>query len=288
MAVLPLQAAAVTLVDNNFFASDGARLHVLEAGAVKPGQPVVIFLPGWSIPASIWSVQLQSLAATHKVIALDPRGQGDSEITRGGYSTEQRAQDLREFVGLHESVVLVTWSLGSLEALQCLYAYGTGNIRGLVIVDSSVGESSLPVAIVQPEPPQPTRPPRRGSFTEDLKRDRFGALDDFMRAIFRTPQPEQSIVALRDAALRMPLEGSLSIFPGSRIPRERWREAARSFAHPLLYVVTPQYAGQAASLKQNRPATEVEIFEKAGHALFVDEPDRFSAVLDSFLARNGL
>jgi len=286
---LPLHAAPVTLQSNSFFNSDGVRLHLLEAGQVKPGQPVVIFVPGWSIPASIWAKQLEALAATHKVIAFDPRGQGDSEIPRNGYTTEQRAQDLHEFVALFESVVLVTWSLGSLEALQAMHDYGDANLRALVIVDSSVGEQSVPVMLQDPPPPDPPRPPGpQLSFTQELRMDRVKALDDFMHDIFKTPQPAETLLAYRESALRMPLEASLSIFPGSRIPREQWRRTVMAFAKPLLYVVTPQFAGQAVSLKEHRPGTRIEVFERAGHALFVDEPERFSALLADFLRSNGL
>jgi microsomal epoxide hydrolase len=49
-----------------------------------------------------------------------------------------------------------------------------------------------------------------------------------------------------------------------------------------LYVVTPQYAEQAANLQKNRPGTEVEIFRNAGHALFVDEPERFNELIIKF------
>ena len=185
--------------------------------------------------------------------------------------------------------MLVTWSLGSLEALQMLGKYGEENVRGLVIVDSSVGEQSVPVVLQNPPPPEPPRPPGpQLSFTEELRRDRVKALDDFMRAIFKTPQPADTLLAYRNSALRMPLEASLSIFPGNRISREWWRSTVMSFRKPLLYVVTPQFAGQAVSLKTNRPATQIEIFEQAGHALFVDEPERFSALLGDFLRRNGL
>ena len=288
-AALPSHAASVNLQTNSFFNSEGIRLNVLEGGQAKPGQPVVVFVPGWSIPASIWVKQLEALGATHKVVALDPRGQGDSEIPGGGYTTEQRAQDLQEFVRLFESVVLVTWSLGSLEALQAVHRYGDANVRGLVIVDSSVGEQSVPVVLQNLPPPEPPRPPGpQLSFTEELRLDRVKALDDFMRAIFRTPQPAQTLLAYRNSALRMPLEASLSIFPGNRIPRERWRSTVLGFAKPLLYVVSAQYAGQAVSLKANRPSTQIEVFEQAGHALFVDEPERFAALLAGFLSRNGL
>jgi pimeloyl-ACP methyl ester carboxylesterase len=52
----------------------------------------------------------------------------------------------------------------------------------------------------------------------------------------------------------------------------------------LLYVVTPQFAEQAANLKRHRPGTRIEVFAEAGHTLFVDEPQRFNALLENFLA----
>ena len=270
----------VNLRSTNFTTTDGASLHVLEAGQGRPGQPVIAFVPGWSMPASIWRRQLEALSATHRVVALDPRGQGGSEIAPGGYTTERRAEDIHEFVARYAPVVLVTWSLGSLEALQYVHAHGESALSALVIVDSSVGEGPAP-------PPHAAGAGaiREDGFQAELRRDRAGVLEAFVRSMFRTPQPEADIVALRDGALRMPLEASLSLFPGERIARERWRTVAQRIEKPMLYAVTPQFAVQAASLKQNRPATQVEVFEAAGHALFVDEHARFSAMLVEFIAQ---
>lgn len=280
-----LHAAPATFQSSSLVTSDGVRLHVIEAGQGKPGQPVIAFVPGWSMPASIWAKQIEALSATHKVVALDPRGQGESEIPTGGYTTERRAEDLHDLVSRYRPVVLVTWSLGSLEALQYVHKRGESNLRALVIVDSSVGETSA--ALSAPSPPKPSPAPRL-SFQDELRLDRPKAVEAFLRAIFRTPQPDQTIATLRDAALRMPLEASLSIFPGNRIPRERWRATVNAFRNPLLYAVTPQFAAQARRLKAKRPATRVEIFETAGHALFIDEPERFKAVLIDFLRSNNL
>jgi non-heme chloroperoxidase len=291
-AALSLHAEPVNLVHTSLITSDGVRLHVIEAGAPRPGQPVVLFVPGWSMPASIWMPQLEALSRTHRVAAIDPRGQGDSEVPRNGYTTERRAQDLHELVYQYESVVLVTWSLGSLEALQYLRTWGDSKIAGLVIVDSSVGEASAPVVLpnAPPEPATEPRPPKgpQLSFTQELRQDREKAIANFVKDIFKRPQAPEFLMALRNSALRMPLEASLSIFPGNRIARERWRAAVMGYPKPLLYVVTPQFAGQAFSLKKNRPATQVEVFETAGHALFVDEPERFNLLLADFLERNGL
>jgi len=254
-----------------FVTSDGVRLHVLEAcpqGAAIRRSPVIAFVPGWSMPAAIWRGQMLELGAAHCVAALDPRGQGTSEVSSSGYTIGRRAEDLHEFVSRYSRVVLVAWSLAALEALEYVDRHGHAALDGLVLVDSTVGED--------PETPSGT------GFVDALRRDRRATMEDFVQGIFRSPRPAPEIAALTDAALRMPLEASLSLFPRA-IPRERWRAIVTNFPKPLLYVVSARFADQAQSLLQHRPATRVAIFEEAGHALFVDEADRFNAVLGQFV-----
>jgi len=272
------------LSSNTFLTSDGVRLNVLEGGPVsrvgdregRRNDPVIAFVPGWGMPARIWRSQLAALSARHRVAALDPRGQGESELPSGGFNIERRGEDIREFVARYPRVVLVAWSLGALEALHVISRHGAGSVEALVIVDSSVGEGH----------PQVPPPPGTG-FTDELRRDRNATVEMFVRAIFRQPVPEAELLALRDGALRMPLEASLSLFP-SAVPRAHWRRAVHAFRRPLLYVVTPRFASQAVALRKNRPGTRIEVFREAGHALFVDEPERFNRVLSAFLAANGL
>jgi microsomal epoxide hydrolase len=253
---------------SSFVTTDGVRLGVLEAGP-REGAPVIAFVPGWSMPAEIWRGQLEVLAARHRVAALDPRGQGRSEIARSGYTVERRAADIGEFVSRYPKVVLVGWSLGALESLHYVYTHGEARLTGLVLVDSSVGEPPVP---------------RASGFLDRLKRDRVPTVAEFVRAMFRTAPPEDDLAALTDAALRLPPEASLALL-SYPLPREHWRAAAHAVRIPLLYVVTPQFAAQAQNLKRNRPGTEVAVFDRAGHALFVDEPERFNALLADFVGR---
>ena len=261
------------IASTSFVTSDGVRLHVLEAHphgreAARAAEPVIAFVPGWSMPADIWRAQLEVLGSEYCVAALDPRGQGRSDLPAHGYTIARRARDVGEYIARYPGVVLVGWSLGALEALEYLHLHGPAGIEALVLVDASVGEDPAP--------------PSAGRFVEALRRDRRAALDDFIRASFHTPQPEASIAALIEGALRLSLEESLSLFPRTT-PREHWRSIARAFPRPLLYSVTTRYAEQAQSLQRNRPGTRVELFEQAGHALFVDEPDRFNAALARFV-----
>lgn len=252
----------------SFVTSDGVRLNVLETGR-SAGTPVIALVPGWCMPAAIWRHQLAGLGTHHRVAALDPRGQGDSEVAPRGYDAERRAADIAEFLTPYPRVVLVGWSLGALESLQYVHAHGEARVAGLVLVDSTVGE-----------PPAPTA----GAFKESLRGNRRRALNEFVRAIFRTPRPQAELDALVEGALRLRLDDSVALlsYPQSA---DHWRAAAHALRAPLLYVVTPRFAAQAASLQRHRPATEVAVFERAGHALFVDEPDRFNALLHAFAAR---
>ncbi|MDH3435466.1 MAG: alpha/beta hydrolase [Betaproteobacteria bacterium] len=265
---------SVEIHSATFVTSDGVRLRVMEAGpcgsdsAVAATIPVMAFVPGWSMPADIWQPQLAALGASHRVAALDPRGQGESEIPARGFDIERRATDVREFVARYERVVLVGWSLGALEALQCVHRYGDAGLEALVLVDSSVGEDPPPLPAAQ--------------FIEALQRNRRATIEVFVREMFSSPRTTLELDALADAALRMPLEASLALFPRG-MPREHWRGIVRAFGKPLLYVVTEQLAAQAQNLLRNRPGTRVEVFETAGHALFVDEADRFNRLLVAFV-----
>jgi len=249
-----------------FRTSDGVRLHYLEAGRGRP----IVFVTGWTFGADLWARQLAHFAPTHRVVALDPRSQGRSQIAPGGHNPERRAADIAELIEAlgADRVVLVGWSLGVLEALAYVRQAGQERLAGLVLVDNSVGE--------QP-PPEPT------DFMRKYRADRRPALAEYVRSMFRHPQPEAFYEGLVAGALRTPYKVSLELL-STLYPRDVWRRIVHSVERPLLYAVTPEFAAQAHNLRRHRPGTRIEVFPTAGHALFYDEPQRFNAVLADFLA----
>ena len=54
-----------------------------------------------------------------RVVALDPRGQGDSQVPRAGYHIDRRADDIAECLATRTRgpVILVGWSLAAVEVL---------------------------------------------------------------------------------------------------------------------------------------------------------------------------
>ena len=255
--------------ESHFFTtSDRVRLHYLSAGRGR----TILFIPGWSMPAFIWQPQIAALSPRWRTVAMDPRSQGRSQVARSGHEPARRGRDIAEMIDRlgEDRVVLVGWSLGVLDSLAYLHDFGDRRIAGLVLVDNSVGEGTPP-------------PPRPPTFIPNLRRQREQTIRGFVRGMYATPQDPAYLDAVTRAALVTPLEAQVQLLSYPR-PREFWREAVYSTRRPVLYAVRPRFAEQAAALARNHAAAETVIFERAGHALFVDEAERFNTLLDSFCA----
>ena len=265
-------SAAPPVTDHYFLSSDGVRLHYLEAG--PPTARTLVFVPGWTMPAWIWMPQIQAFSRHFHVVAFDPRGQGESAVPAAGYEPVRRGRDVAELIGRlgGPPVVVIGWSLGVLDTLAAIHVTGSSHIAGLVLVDNSVGEEPAPS--YTPVPPRTGPPPPHPQ-----------AMRAFVDHMFHQPQSPAYLQRLTQAALRTPAAASrlLLAYP---VPRSYWKEAVYEAKVPLLYVIRPRWLAQGENLVRNRPRTELEVFNDAGHALFVDEPAHFNSVTESFLRRH--
>jgi len=255
----------------SFVTSDHVRLHWQEAG--PPAGHTVLFVPGLAMPGWIWAPQIHDLSRHYHVAALDPRGQGQSDVPETGYDPMRRGQDIAEMIGQlgPGPVTIVAWSLGVLDTLDYLHTHGDQRVAGLVLVDNSVGEDPAPVPL--PHPPHPA-PPQPYAVT----------MRAFVHGLFQHPQDPAWLDRLSRASLSLP-EAAARALRAYPLPRTYWKEAVYATERPVLYVVRPRWAAQADNLARNRPGTETAIFTTAGHALFVDEPARFNALLEDFIRR---
>jgi len=265
-------AEASGLVQSRWFeTSDGVRLHYLEAG--PPGAHVLVFVPGWTMPAWIWAPQIEAFSRHYHVVAFDPRGQGDSAAPAWGYDQNRRGQDIAELIARlsPRPVVVVGWSLGVLDTLAYVHTHGDSRLGGLVLVDNSVGEEPAPVPVA-----------RHGYQPPPVSRE--AAMRRFVQGMFRRPQSASYLERLTQATLHTPEAASRELL-SYPVPRSYWRDAIYATSKPVLYLVRPGFAGQAENLQRNRPDTETAVFTDAGHALFIDDAARFNALVASFLRR---
>ncbi len=269
LGLLALMARPALAADRYFISSDGVRLHYIEAGR---GQTIV-FVPGWTMPAWIWAAQIADFSRRYHVVAFDPRSQGDSAIAPTGHEPIRRGQDIAELIAQvgPRPVLLVGWSLGVLDVLAYVRTHGDQRLSGLVLVDNSVGEDP---------PPEPEAIPLH----HGRPLPRALAMRYFVRGMFRRMLPASYLDRLTATCLRTPkpVAAELLAYP---MPRSFWRDAVYSTTRPVLYVVRPHLAGQAANLALHHRDAETLVMQGVGHALFVDDAARFDAVMQDFITR---
>jgi non-heme chloroperoxidase len=129
-------AMAQTAKSGFITTSDGVRIHYVEAGAGR----AIVFIPGWMMPGCIWQKQIDGLSKKYRVIAVDPRSQGESDKPTYGHLPETRAQDYKQLVDQLElkQPVLIGWSMGVGELLSYVEQFGDEGISGLVLVDGLI------------------------------------------------------------------------------------------------------------------------------------------------------
>ena len=264
--VAPVGAA--TIEDREFRTSDGVRLHYLEAGE---GEPTLLVIPGWLMPAQLFEAQLNTLSAHRRVVVLDPRSQGQSELYAGPHTPLRRALDIREFVD-HvgaEHFVLAGWSLGVMEGLDYVERFRPPGLRGLVLIDNSIGEAS-------PPKPRPA-PVHTGKVVPRVER-----MKAFVQGLFERAPPPALLSAAESSALRVPEPVAAELL-AKPYPREYYKNAIYHANVPVLYAIRPKFAEQGAALQAHLSTARVALYPDAGHALFVDEAEHFNRDVEGFL-----
>lgn len=268
IALIVLSCTTVTAAEKSgtITTSDGVRLHYIEAGQ----GPAILFIPGWTMPAEIWRPQIEYFAHHYHVIAVDPRSQGESDKASKGSFAERRARDYKELVdGLKLSpVVLVGWSLGVTEILSYLEQFGGQAVRGVVLVDGRIG-------------PAPYFDKSYPGWMHQLQVDRQKFASGFIPSMFKKPQSETYFQTLTADSMKTPDDTAVALVY-DMMAQDFWGFVDK-IDRPIYYAITPSMKAQGDRLKVQLPATKLEVYEDAGHALFVDDADRFNRGLEDFI-----
>lgn len=254
-----------------FVESQGTKLHYI-ANQGDSSKPAILFIPGLMMPAWIWEKQLEYFSKDYRVVALDVRSQGDSEQSNEGHYAYSIAKDIKVLVDeLNlKPLILVGWSMGVPEVVNYAANFGSKDLIGLVLVDGLVGiDPSVPFY-------QDTV-----KYWDDLQRDRVQKTKEFVEIIFKRPHPQEYLDRLLAAALRTPTN-TVMTFVNNYILQD-FRGFLPKINTPTLITVTEgprlDYMKKLPGLLPNG---NLEVF-KCGHALFVDEPERFNKLLEDFI-----
>ena len=256
---------------------DGAKIHYLEAGKISATAPQlqasILFVPGFTMPAWIWENQIAHFSVEYHVVAMDLRSQGDSPKTEEGHYPASQARDIKAVIDqLHLApVVLVGWSMAVTEIVSYVDQFGTSGVSGIVLVDGIAGLDLTSEVI-------------NGNidFLTTMQTNRPEETSDFVRSIFRKPHSEEYLQSLIKASMATPTDAAIAMgISGFKTDN---RPALVKIDKPTLIVgATKRLMPQFQNMQKSIPHARLEFFDDAGHALFVDDSDKFNALLNEFL-----
>lgn len=253
-----------------FKTSDGVRIHYVEGGSGR----AIVFIPGWTMPAWIWQRQIDEFAKKYHVIAVDPRSQGESDRPTSGHLPETRARDYKELVdhlGLKRPV-LVGWSMACGELVKYAEQFGTDNVAGIVLVDGFLTDKGGPEMFAA-----------ISGWMNQLQQDRRKQADGFVRSMYKRPQPEEYLQRVIDASVQVPAD-TAAVLIYNMIAVKDFSAGLARMNRPVLFAYQPESQGSADYLKSKLgDKLRLERFDGDGHALFVDDAEKFNHVLEEFI-----
>lgn len=271
----PVQAEYVKL-------SDDLTIHYQTAGN---GDQTILLVPGWTMASDVFEKQLAHFetSTTYKVIAIDPRSQGQSTHTSEGNYYEQHGRDLGLFIeklGL-KNIVLGGWSNGGFDVLAYVNQYGSDNLKGLIMIDaapSGLGADNTKEWVWFS---QNDADGFRKYFTQGVLLDREKNNDEFARwmVVNATPEYLKWIKRISNTT-----SSGIAALLNESSAYQDYREDLKKLEGKvrLLYVVrddwkvvTPEWS------KANTPSAKVEIMPK--HLSFWEDSGAFNKILDAYL-----
>jgi non-heme chloroperoxidase len=271
MCMLAVPTVFAQAAKSDFFkTSDGIRIHYVEAGSGRP----IVFIPGWTMPAWIWQKQTDELSKKYHVIAVDPRSQGESDQPSYGHSPETRARDYKELVDhlALKQPVLVGWSMACGELVKYAEQFGTDNVGGIVLVDGFLSEKLSPEMFAA-----------ISGWMNQLQQDRQKQADGFVRSMYKKPQTDEYLHRVIDASVHVPADTAVVLIY-NMIAVKDFSTGLAKMNRPVLFAYQPESQASADFLKAKLgDKLRLERFEGDGHALFVDDPEKFNRVLEEFI-----
>ncbi len=257
--------------------TDGVKIHYIEGGK----GPTILFVPpGWTMPGWIWEKQIAHFAKTHRVVAMDPRSVGESSQTAEGHYPAARARDIKAVVDQLKlaPVVLVGWSMAAADLAAYVDQFGTDTLAGLVFVDGTAGTDY-----------DPNITPKAWQWIPDFQKDRRKWTEEWVHSnyLFKKPQPEEYLKRVTQAMLHTPTNSAIAIWVG--FFTSDYRPALAKIDKPTLIVVAVggPFMPAGEDMQKRIRGSRLEVMENVGHALIVDDPERFNSLLENFISSLG-
>jgi pimeloyl-ACP methyl ester carboxylesterase len=228
----------------------------------------VIMLHGWCLNRSLWTYAEEAFAPDYEVILPDLAGFGQSSGLGGPYGFDRHAEDIGALIDelKLKSVVLIGFAFGA--AVAFALAGASDRIAGVVAVGTPGRENS----------PYDRMP-------KSMRRDWPDFCRRSAKALFHNLQSEATLSWIeqmfRGTRLPVAIETVKLLGMLDPVGMAAKVKAPQLFVHATNDEVAPRAIGDACAA--NAPDARVEMIENCGHAIVLDQKERFHEVAGGFL-----
>jgi pimeloyl-ACP methyl ester carboxylesterase len=254
----------------------GSSIYYIDEGKGTP----ILFVPGWTMTAEVFTKQQAAFAKTHRVIVLDPRGQGRSSKDGSQYTYIQQGNDIDKLIqhlGLNK-FVLVGWSYGCLATYAYVRNHGLGKISRYVCIDQSPYPLDIKGGASWNEGPLTDT---RDSFN-GINYDRAEFTAAFAQWMVKrklTPDELSWITGIMDST---PTGIAVQLAADALFSDYRPELVKLSKEIPSLHVLGEEDAATAKPwLEENAPKAKIEVFGR--HMMFWENSEAFNEIFADFL-----
>lgn len=251
--------------------ANGIDVHYLRTGGNKP--PIVL-LHGLMTKGACWTPLALALEKEYDVIMPDARGHGNSSAPDHGYCYDDLAADVVSFIdelGV-TTPVLLGHSMGGMTA-AVVASQNPKRLRGLILAD--------PTFLT----PQRQREVYESDVADQHRRILKRSKEDYLAEmrVRQNRRSQETIEVFAEARFQTSIHAFDILTP----PNPDYVQLVNTIDVPSLLVigdvgsvVSPEVAAELAGLNQR---LEIVQIAEAGHAVPYDQPERFSAVVQTFL-----
>jgi pimeloyl-ACP methyl ester carboxylesterase len=239
--------------------------------AVGAGEPALVFIHGGLADRSFWDAQLKAFAGTHRVIALDLAGHGESGADRTKWGFPEFGADVRAVVEAEKPgrVIIFGNSLGGPVAIAAALQM-PGRVLGVVGVDTF---QSLDYVISDAE---------ALARAEAFRKDLAGSVKVMTAALFhRDADPALMADAERRMARTSP-EAAYKMFKA--LGGYDQAAAARRLTVPLRAINGDLYPTDIAGVRKIKADFDAVIMKHMGHYPMLERPEEFNGHVAAVVA----
>lgn len=246
-------------------APDGVEIHYEVAGA---GEPALVFVHGWSCDRTYWRTQVDYFATSHRVVAIDLSGHGESSLGREDWTMAAFGADVRAVVEALDlpRVVLIGHSMGGpviTEAARLM----PERVAALLPIDT-FHDVDLPM-------PADLRDQMLGSMRADFA----AATQGFVQQFMFVPGTDSVLVEriARDMAAALPavavsaMENLLDYDEGA---------ALAAVSAPVRLINADLFPTDLEAARQHNARVGLTVMPGVGHFLMMEDPDEFNRLLE--------